>query len=151
MRESSLLAGFNATIGVLLALLVVFVGLPILLCMGIDRWGGLQEERAAAVPAAEPVRFDPPRFRQADNPDPVRMDPEVERIAPGDRVWPADNDPKPVADPRPQPDPETAAARKLALARSLADPAKRRAWLAEIVRDYPDTAAAKEAAEVAGK
>lgn len=45
-------------------------------------------------------------------------------------------------EPKPEVDAETAAARRLSLAKSLADPAKRKAWLEEIVRDYPETDAA---------
>jgi hypothetical protein len=143
----SVQAGFNSTIGVLLALLVVFVVLPLLFCAGLVRVLPDPPQRAPAAPAPvvrpEPVRFDPPRF-QAD----------ADRIAPGERVWPADPKPlRPIREPPAEPkvDPETLAARKLSLARSLQDPRKRKAWLEEIIRDYPETDAAAEAARMAGE
>lgn len=141
----SVQAGFNSTIGVLLALLVVFVGLPLLFCAGLARVLPDPPAPVAPVPVVrpEPVQFDPPRF-QAD----------ADRIAPGERVWPADPKPlRPIREPPAEPkvDPEATAARKLSLARALQDPAKRKAWLEEIIRDYPETDAAAEAARLAAE
>lgn len=61
---------------------------------------------------------------------------------------PADvgNPAAPTADP-PKTDRQPAAARKLKLARQVTDPARRRDWLNEIVKEFPETGAAREAAE----
>lgn len=48
---------------------------------------------------------------------------------------------------QPKEDRQPAAARKLKLARQVTDPARRRDWLSEIVKGFPETDAAREAAE----
>lgn len=108
------------------------------------------EARAAelARQQAERDRADRERRRNAaiNRPDPIRIN--VSLPDPRDRILTLDDPPPETKAPV---DPEVAAARKLSLARSLADPAKRKAWLEEIVRDYPETDAAREAAELAGR
>jgi hypothetical protein len=162
--------GFNTTIGVVCALLVVFLILRFAASLdpaAISKALGVKPaapvvpvdervtEHAEPVAPAPPVpviaddrqRFKPPRFRQADKP---ALDPEVERIAPGDRV---DEPVADVAPPKPRAlspaEKEAAAKAELAAARLIKDRKERKAALLSISEKYRGTISGQRAEQFA--